>query len=93
MACASNDDNGPDEPDNMLDNGPEAGVLVSSSSPKKLLIADMAGLRPAMANGVSSSDGMSGAEKSRPRLNGLDKRPEAKPACLSMLGFRMKNGA
>lgn len=76
------------------ESGPElAGVLASSSSPKKLLMADMAGLKPAMANGVSKSDGINGAENSRPRLNGFDRRPDAKPACLSMLGFLVKNGA
>lgn len=68
-------------------------MLASSSSPKKLLIADMAGLRPAMASGVSKSDGIKGAENSRPRLSGFDNRPDAKPDCLSMLGFRIKNGA
>lgn len=91
------------EPWRMLESGEdgpvsmESGELVlpeaSSSSPKKLLIADMAGLRPAMASGVSSSEGISGAENSRPRLSGFDNRPEAKPACRSMLGLRTKNGA
>ena len=75
------------------ESGLEAGVLDSSSSPKKLLIADMAGLKPAMASGVNKSEGMSGAEKSNPRLRGFESKPEAKPACLSMLGFLMKNGA
>lgn len=71
----------------------------SSSSPKKLLIADMAGLRPAMASGVSKSDGRSGAENSRPNLSGFDNRPEASAsapppaACLSVADFRIKNGA
>lgn len=81
-------------PVRRLESGELAGVLASSSSPNKLLIADMAGLRPAMASGVSSSDGMSGAENSRPRLSGFDSKPEPKPACRSaMLGLRIKNGA
>ena len=87
-------ESGEDGPVSM-ESGELAGVLpeASSSSPKKLLIADMAGLRPAMASGVSSSEGISGAENSRPRLSGFDNRPEAKPACRSMLGLRTKNGA
>lgn len=67
----------------------------SSSSPNRLLMADIAGLRPAIASGVSSSEGMRGAEKSRPRLRGFDSRPEAKPPCLSMPPdcLRTKKGA
>lgn len=95
------------EPCRMLDNGDDGPVktesglglgvlaLASSSSPKKLLMADMAGLRPARASGVSRSEGMNGAEKSRPSLSGLERRLGAPkpPICLSMLGFLVKNGA
>lgn len=86
-----------------IESGPPTGAEddgASSSSSNKLLIADMAGLKPAIASGVSRSEGMSGAEKSRPRLSGFDNRLEARPpialaavACLSMAGFRTKNGA
>lgn len=46
----------------------------SSSSLNKLLIADIAGLRPASASGVRRSDGISGAEKRRPNPSGLLRR-------------------
>lgn len=70
----------------------------SSSSPKKLLMADIAGLKPAIARGVNKSDGISGAENNSPKLRGFDNRPEAilpnAPACLSDAGFgRTKKGA
>lgn len=85
-----------DEPN--ADMSGEGELAGSSSSPKKLLIADIAGLKPAIASGVNRSDGMSGAENNRPKLSGLDNKPDAMlpnvPACLSEAGFgRTKNGA
>lgn len=68
---------------------------VSSSSPKKLLMADIAGLRPAKANGVSMSEGkIEGAAKSIPKPNGLDNNDAARPPlCLSTPDLRTKYGA
>lgn len=76
-------DSGDDEPRKLAKGDPtgrlEAGVLaeLSSSSPKRLLIADMAGLRPAIASGVSKSDGINGAEKRSPKPKGFDRRLES----------------
>lgn len=89
IRAASGPESGPEPP-------AAAGLLLSSSSsPKKLFIADIAGLRPAMASGVSSSDGSSGAENNKPKLSGLDSKLEASPlACLSAAVLaRTKTGA
>lgn len=87
-----------DEPRADISGDGELLAAGSSSSPKKLLMADMAGLRPAMARGVSSSDGIKGAEKSKPSPSGFDRRPDAMlpraVACLSVAGRgRTKKGA
>lgn len=65
----------------------------SSSSPKKLFIADIAGLNPAMANGVNNNDGINGAENSKPKPSGFDNKLLASPptACLSTLALFLLN--
>lgn len=93
-------DRGEPEP-NKLANGElaEAGVLAvwaSSSSPKILFRADIAGLRPAIASGVSKSDGINGAENSKPSESGLDSRldrPKLEAWRSWIVGRLVKNGA